>query len=83
MAGVGRQRHASAFVEHQRCVAAHAPVRAEDDRHSKDRGLEHRVQPGAMKATADERRFAQRVEIRENPDAIHHDDGTRLRMLEL
>src|SRR6267143_6483689 len=69
MAGVGGQRNGATLIEQQRRVTAHPPMRAERDRYAEHRRLEHRVESRAMKAAADERGIAERVEIGENADA--------------
>src|SRR5947207_14464814 len=83
VSSVGRHPNGAALIEQQRGIAAHLPMRAERDRYAEHRGLQDRVQPGTMKAAADERGVAERVEIRENTDAIHDDHRSSFGMLEL
>ena len=83
MPRVRRQGHRAPAVEQQSGVPAHAPVRAHRDGHAEHGRLEHGVQPGPVEAPPYERHVPQRVEIRQDPDAVHHDHRGRLRMLEL
>src|SRR2546425_3828716 len=58
-------------------------MRPERRRHTEHGRLEHGMKAGTMKAAANERRIAERVEIGEDADAVDDDHGPGFRMLEL
>jgi len=83
MPRIARQRDRGAPLDEESRVAAHLPMRADGDRHPEHRRLEHRVESRAMKPATHERRVRQRVEIRQDADAVHDDDRPGFRVLEL
>ena len=67
----------AADVQQQLSVACIAVLRPEEHRSSEGGGLDHRVQPGAVKSTAHKSHIGQRVELPEHADPIHDDDIRR------
>ena len=65
--------HRRVVVREQCCVATRLVTRAEDNRSAERRGLEHRMEPPRMKATADVRRGGERVEVSQHTNAVHED----------
>src|SRR3989441_9534091 len=68
---VGGQSDGAAALDQERRVPAHVPVRPDDHGHAEDRGLEHRVQPRAVIPAAHEGDVGERVEVRQDTDAVH------------